>query len=135
MFTAKVYKICIASAGGALQEVHIAQDTVAKWNCQRGEECGAVFLQVPKDASPDVYVFVIDNYVDKAIVESAIETGNMVFLFFSTYHDQNNTMGSVIQAIKGFRGMIKDKCSCLDYDTVMSFEANLLKRLENYLTA
>lgn len=53
MFTAKVYKICIASAGGALQELHIAQDTVAKWNCQRGEECGAVFLQVPKDASPD----------------------------------------------------------------------------------
>lgn len=69
-----------ASAGGALQEVHIAQDTVAKWNCQHEEEYGAVFLQVSKDASPDVYVFVIDNYVDKAIVEFAIETGSTVIM-------------------------------------------------------
>lgn len=37
MFTAKVYKICIASASGAMKEERIAQDVVARWNCHNGE--------------------------------------------------------------------------------------------------
>ena len=64
MFTAKVYKIFIASASGAMKEERVAQDIVAKWNCQNGEGCGVVFMQVPLNDSPDVCVFVIDNYVD-----------------------------------------------------------------------
>ena len=40
MFTAKVYKICVASASGAMKEERVAQDIVAKWNCQNGEGCG-----------------------------------------------------------------------------------------------
>lgn len=47
MFTAKVYKICIASASGAMKEERVAHDVVARWNCQQGGERGVIFLQVP----------------------------------------------------------------------------------------
>ena len=42
MFTAKVYKICIASASGTMKEERIAQDVLARWNCQHGEEKGVI---------------------------------------------------------------------------------------------
>ena len=42
MFTAKVYKICIASASGAMKEERVAQDTVIRWNCQNGEGRGVI---------------------------------------------------------------------------------------------
>lgn len=94
MFTAKVYKISIASASGAMKEERIAQDVVALWNCQYGQEKGVIFLQVPQEMSPDVYVFLIDNFVDTAKIDSVIATGARVVLFFATYHDANNTMAS-----------------------------------------
>lgn len=40
MFTAKVYKICIASASGVMEE-RVAQDTVTLWNCHNGEGRGS----------------------------------------------------------------------------------------------
>lgn len=43
MFTVRVYKICIASAGGTLQEVRVAQDSVINRNGQQGEDRGVVF--------------------------------------------------------------------------------------------
>ena len=126
MFMAKVY---IASASGAMKEERLAQDTVSKWNCQRGEKCGTVFVLVPHDASPDVYV--IDNYVDRALVESVIATGSKVLLFFSRYHDPKNTMESEIQAIEEFRGRLKSNCECIDYNGIQAFESLFVGMLDN----
>lgn len=63
MFTAKVYKICIASASGAMKEERIAQDVVSRWNCQNGEEKGVIFLQVPQEMEPDIYMSMISSFV------------------------------------------------------------------------
>ena len=56
MFTAKVYRICIASASGAMKEERVALDVVARWNCQHGEKKEVIFLQVPQEMTPDIYV-------------------------------------------------------------------------------
>lgn len=107
MFTAKIYKICIASASGAMKEERIAQDVVAHWNCQNGETKGVIYLQVPQEMAPDVYVFVVDNFVDTAKIDAAIATGARVVLFFAEYHDANNTMASELKTIVDFREKIQ----------------------------
>ena len=79
MYAAKVYKICIASASGAMKEERFAKDVMAKWNCQNGEETGVIYLQVPQEMAPDVFVFLIDNFVDTAKIDAAIATGEKSF--------------------------------------------------------
>lgn len=130
MFTAEVYKICIASAGGALSEERVAQDTVAKWNVQYGEENGLMYLMVPLSAKADIYVFVIDNYIEAQKVESAIATGAKVLLFFSLYHDQNNTMVSELKSLESFRDKVKNKCSCCGYNGITDFESKLMEQIK-----
>lgn len=125
MFTAKVYKICIASASGVMKEERIAQDVLARWNCQHGEEKGVIFLQVPQEAAPDAYVFLIDNFVDTAKIDAAIATGARVVLFFAAYHDANNTMASELKAIVDFREKVQTRCTCLDYKDCHEFEKAL----------
>ena len=125
MFTAKVYKICIASASGAMKEERVALDVVVRWNCQHGEEKGTIYLQVPHKMTPDVYVFVIDNFVDTAKIDAAIATGARVFLFFATYHDANNTMESELKAVADFRDNVQTRCTCLHYKDGHGFELTL----------
>lgn len=122
MFTAKVYRICIASASGAMKEERVALDVVARWNCQHGEKKEVIFLQVPQEMTPDIYVFIIDNFVDTAKIDAAIATGARVFLFFATYHDANNTMESELKAVADFRNYAKSKCACFDYKDSQGFE-------------
>lgn len=131
MFTAKVYKICIASPSGAMKEERIAQDVVAKWNCQNGEGCGVVFMQVPLNDFPDVCVFVIDNYVDAKKVESVIATGANIALFFSMCHDPQNTMGSEIKAIEELRERVQASCVCVDYKNNAYFEKRIIEYLDS----
>lgn len=125
MFTAKVYKIFIASASGAMKEERIAQDVVSRWNCQHGEEKGVVFLPVPQETAPDIYVFLIDNFVDTAKIEAAIATGAEVVLSFATYHDANNTMASELKAVADFREKVQTRCTCLDFKDCQGFELAL----------
>ena len=129
MFTAKVYNICIASASGAMKEERVAQDVVARWNCLHGEEKGTIYLQVPQKMTPDIYAFVVDNFVDTAMIEAAIATGARVILFFAEYHDLNNTMESELKAIADFREKVKSNCLCLDYKDKNGFEMVLLEVL------
>lgn len=123
MFTAKVYKICIASASGAMKEERIAQDVVSRWNCQHGEEKGVVFLSVPQETASDIYVFLIDNFVDTAKIEAAIATTETrVVLFFTSFHDVNNTMASELKAVADFREKVQTRCTCLDFKDCREFE-------------
>lgn len=122
MFTAKVYKICIASASGSMKEERIAQDVVARWNCQNVEERGIIFLQVPQEMTPDVYVSMIDNFVDAAKIDVTFATGARVVLFFAEYHDANNTMESELKAVADFREKVQASCVCIDYKNSAVFE-------------
>lgn len=71
-----------------MKEERIAQDVLARWNCQHGEEKGVIYLQVPQEMEPNVYAFLIDNLVDTAKIDAAIATGAEVVLFFSSHHDE-----------------------------------------------
>lgn len=67
-----------------------------------------VFLTIPnnyRDITPDIYIFIIDNYVDEQKVETTIQTGAKVLLFFRIHHDENNTMESELMTIKAFRAI------------------------------
>lgn len=79
--------------------------------------------------APDVYVFVIDNFVDTAMIEATIATGARVTLLFAMYHDANNTMESELKAIADFREKVKSNCACLDYKDKNGFEMALLEVL------
>lgn len=134
MFTAKIYKICIASASGAMKEERIAQDVVARWNCQNGETKGTIYLQVPQEMAPDVYVFVVDNFVDTAKIDAAIATGARVVLFFADYHDANNTMASELKTIVDFREKIQNSCVCIDYKNSAEFVQRFTEFLESLVS-
>ena len=64
-----------------------------QWNVENGEKSGVVFQAIPhnyKGITPDIFIFVIDNVVDKTKVEAAIATGAKVMLFFNEFHDEEN---------------------------------------------
>lgn len=92
MYTAKVYTVSIVSPGVTIEEEHIARETLDRWNAENGKERGKVFLPLPSDSieETDIFIFAIDNFVDKTKVEAAIATGAKVILFFRKYHDENN---------------------------------------------
>ena len=132
MFQAKVYKICIASAGVPMREERLALDVVSQWNTLHGEEYGVVFLPVAQNVTPDIYLFVIDNFMDVNKVDSAISTGAKVVLFFSAYHDPKNTIDRDLAVIEDYRKGIEKKCVCIDYRSISVFENQLLAVLDNY---
>lgn len=134
MFTAKIYKICIASASGAMKEERIAQDVVDRWNCLHGEEKEVIFLQMPQEMAPDVYVFVVDNFVDTAKIDAAIATGARVVLFFAEYHDANNTMASELKTIVDFREKIQNSSVCIDYKNSAEFVQRFTEFLESLVS-
>lgn len=105
-----------------MKEERVAQDVVARWNCQQGEERGVIFLQVPQETAPDVYVFLIDNIVDIAKIDTASATGAKVVLFFSMYHYTQNTMSSKIKSIEERRDRIQANCFRVDYKNCAGFE-------------
>ena len=132
MFQAKVYKICIASAGVPMREERLALDVVSQWNILHGEEHGVVFLPVAQDVTPDIYLFVIDNYMDVNKVDSAIATGAKVVLFFSAYHDSKNTTDRDLSVIEDYRKGVEKSSVCMDYKSILDFENQVLTALGNY---
>ena len=128
MFNAKVYTISIPSSGVALEEEHIAREVIARWNIEEGEKHGVVFLTLPNNYrgdTPDIFIFAIDNYVDEQKVDTAIQTGAKVLLFFRSHHDEKNTIESEVKKIEAFRAKVQEKCICVDYDNNNKFEKAL----------
>jgi len=96
------------------------------------------FLTVPNNyrgITPDIYIFAIDNYVNEQKVQTAIQTGAKVMLFFRNYHDDENTLESEMRKIKAFRVRVQDKCTCVDYNNKQAFEQvlseSLVKQADN----
>ena len=132
MYQAKVYTVSIPSSGVALEEEHIAREVIARWNIEEGEKHGVVFLTIPNNyrgITPDIYIFAIDNYVDEQKVEAAIQSGAKVMLFFSSHHDEKNTMESEVKKIVNFREKVQGKCVCADYNNNFKFEDVLKTQL------
>ena len=133
MFKADVYTIAIHSLGAILEEEHLAQITIDKWNMENAEEQGKLFLQVPANStvSPDVNVVIIDSYLDAAKVDKIIAAGKTTVLLFSKYHDPKNSMQTELNAIKAYREKIPGTCICLDYDNKAAFANILITALED----
>ena len=132
MFNAKIYTVSILSSGVVLEEEHVAREVIARWNIEEGEKQGVAFLVVPnnsKNITPDIFIFVIDNYVDEQKVEAAISTGAKVLLLFSSYRDEKNTMEREVKKIETLRQKIQNKCVCIDYGDKNKFEEALINTL------
>ena len=133
MFNAKVYTVSIPSSGVALEEEHIAREVISRWNIGEGEKHGEVFLTVPNNyrgITPDIFIFVIDNYVDKQKVEAAIQTGAKVMLFFNSHHDEKNTIESEVEAVEVFKTDMDSKCVCYEFSSKAKFEKAIAKALQ-----
>ena len=131
MYPSKVYTVSIVSSGVALEEEHIARETLTRWNIENGEKSGVVFQAIPhnyKGITPDIFIFAIDNYVDKAKVEAAIATGAKVLLFFSKHHDENNTLSSELQPIQELKA--STTATCIDHSGPADFGQTLSKTLK-----
>ena len=132
MYQARVLTVSIPSSGVALEEEHIAREVIARWNIEEGEKHGVVFLTIPNNyrgITPDIFIFAIDNYVDEQKVETAIQTGAKVILFFRSHHDEKNTMESEVNRIGTFREKLQGKCICVDYNNNGRFEEVLINAL------
>ncbi len=132
MFNAKVYTVSITSSGVALEEEHIAREEISRWNIEEGEKHGVVFLTIPNNyrgITPDFYLFVVDNYVDKQKVEAALQTSAKVMLFFNSHHDEKNTIESEVKAVEVFKKEMESKCVCCEFSGKADFEVLLAKVL------
>lgn len=133
MFNAKVYTVSIPSSCVALEEEHISREVIARWNIEEGEKHGVVYLAIPNNyrgITPDIYIFVIDNYVDEQKVEAAIQTGAKVMMYFSSHHDEKNTIESEVKAVEVFKKEMASTCVCCEFSGKADFEASLVKAME-----
>lgn len=134
MFNSKVYTVSIPSSGVALEEEHIAREVIARWNIEEGEKHRVVFLTIPNNyrgITPDIYLFIIDNYVDELKVEAAIQTGAKVVLFFNQYCDEGNTIPSELQKVEDFKERIKNQCCCMEYNGPKGFEKAIIAFIDS----
>lgn len=46
-------------------------------------------------------------------------------LFFSSHHDEKNTIESEVRKIEAFRAKVQEKCVCVDYNSKNLFKAAL----------
>ena len=90
-------------------------------------------MLVPEDTSviPDLYVVVIDSYLDLAKVEPIIASQRPMAFLFSQFHDPCNTMQAEIDATVAFRRRLQGNYPCLDYRSLREFEQDLRDIFEN----
>lgn len=134
MFEAKVYKVSIVSSGITLAEEHFAQEVIERWNREQAEEKQIVFIPfsgIP-NGEADLYVFPIDNFVDAAKVEAAIETTSPVLLLFNKSHDPDNTMSSELEDIRILRSKLNGRCTCVDYNGPAEFKNTFAEVIQSY---
>ena len=137
MFNAKVHTVSNLFSSIALEEEHIVREVIDRWNIEEGEKHEVVFLTIPnnyRDITPDIYIFVIDNYVDENKVEKSIQTGAKVMLFFNRHHDANNTMASELKAIDDFREKVQVSCVCIDYKNSAELDQQFTEYLNSMIT-
>ena len=127
----------VGSLSGAMEEVHVAKETIRKWNQQNAERTGKVFMPIEWGTTPeaiqnvDVVVGVIDNWIDNLkMIEDCVEAGMRVMLFFNALRDPINTIHGEKEYVKLFMNRVQSLCYCVSYNGLKELEALLNKQLE-----
>ena len=127
----------VGSLSGAMEEVHVAKETIRKWNQQNAERTGKVFMPIEWGTTPeaiqnvDVVVGVIDNWIDNLkMIEDCVEAGMRVMLFFNALQDPINTIHGEKEYVKLFMNRVQSLCYCVSYNGLKELEALLNKQLE-----
>lgn len=136
MYTSKVYTVSIPSSGVALEEEHIARETLTQWNVENGEKTGVIFQAIPhnyKGITPDIFIFAIDNHVDVAKLEAAIKTTLPIILFFRKFHDSGNTIQTELDRVQEIRVKFQGRCTCIDYNSPKDFADTFMDMFHGYM--
>ncbi len=128
----------VGSLSGAMEEVHVAKETIRKWNQQNAEREGKVFMPVECASDPeairdvDVVVGVIDNWINnQEVVEECITAGKQVVLFFNAVQDSENTISSEVEKVKVFR----ERVQCRTFSVSFHSNAEIIYQLNERLNA
>ena len=136
MFTSQVYTVQILCLSGMMDETHLAQETIRKWNQENAQSEGKLFLQIPEASTPgeaDVIIGIVGNYIDNAkadVIEASVKAGKKVLLFFSEFQDPENTIPAEGAVVVDFRKIMEAECSCLSFNGRSSFERVFNKSIE-----
>lgn len=135
MFTSQVYTVQILCLSGIMDEMHLAQEVIRKWNQENARSEGKLYLQIPETSTPgeaDVVIALVDNWVgDTRAIDHCIAAGRSVILLFNAFADPGNTIESEHQAVAAFRQRVQSHCRCLDYRGT----AQLRQRVEEAIEA
>lgn len=135
MFTAQVYTVQILCLSGMMDETHLAQEIIRKWNRENARSEGKLFLQIPETSTlgeADVVVGIVDNYIDKTkadVIEASVKAGKKVLLFFSEYQDPENTIPAESISTQEFRRKMETKCYCCEFVNKEELKNKLISAL------
>ena len=122
MFTAKVYRVMVGSLSGAMEEVFAAKEIISKWNQEKAESAGKLYMPVEWSTKPedmdkvDVVIGIVGNWIENpAFIEECIQSGKKVILFFQSYHDPKVSIPYEVQEVGEFKSRMRSKCHCCDY--------------------
>lgn len=140
MFTAKVYRVLVKSAGNTQEEHFTALKVLEDWNANQGEKMGKVFIPVKQTNGQcllpevDVLIGIVGSFItDPEFFQAYVDAGKKVRLFFNTVHDASNSMKSEVQEVEAFKKQMGPLCSCLSYDGVAGFAKALVGSLDAIL--
>lgn len=122
-----------------MDEMHLAQEVIRKWNQENARSEGKLYLQIPETSTlgeADVVVGIVDNYIGKTkadVIEASVKARKKVLLFFSEYQDPENTIPAEGKVVKAFRQKMESVCLCLSFNGRSSFERVLNKSIETII--
>lgn len=135
MFTSQVYTVQILCLSGMMDEMHLAQEVIRKWNQENARSEGKLFLEIPEASTPgdaDVIIGIVDNYIDKTkadVIEASVKAGKKVLLFFSEYQDPENTIPAESISTQEFRRKMEVKCYCCEFVNKEELKNKLISAL------
>ena len=136
MFTSQVYTVQILCLSGMMDETHLAQEVIRKWNQENAQNEGKLFLRIPEASTPgeaDVIIGIVGNYIDNAkvdVIEARVKAGKKVLLFFSEYQNPENTIPAEGEVVKAFWQKMESECPCLSFNGSSCFERVFNKSIE-----
>jgi hypothetical protein len=122
MFTAKVYRVLVKSAGNTHEDCYTALKVLEDWNANQGEATGKVFIPVkPVDdqclmPEVDVLIGIVGSYIqDQEFFKANVEARKTVLLFFNIIHSDESSMKSEVREVAEFKEEMEQLCTCLSY--------------------
>lgn len=137
MYTAKVYRLMIGCLSGTMEEVYTATEVVRKWNQQKAEATGKLYLPVVWSSKAeeleevDVIIGLVGNWISNpAFIQKCVDLGKKVVLLFNDFQDPRNTIQGEYDAVVSFKHSIHGQCAIADYHDKDSLSALLNDTLD-----